>query len=63
MSAFGGKADIGKLFTAYLKVHAGHAGRPRDLYISFQLYRASALGLAFAPAFFKPRLTAGIDPA
>jgi len=28
-----------------------------------QFVRASALGISFLPAFFKPGLTAGIDPA
>ena len=37
--------------------------RPRDLYSSFQFDSASALGFAFSPAFFKPCLTAGINPA
>ena len=60
---FWGKADIGKQFIGVFKVHAGDASRPRDLYISFKLYRASALGFAFSPTFFKPCLTAGIDPA
>ena len=42
-----GQADIGNCPTAYPKAHAD----------------ALPLGIAFSPAFFKPRLTAGIDPA